>query len=295
MSQKQKQILDILLNRYEQRGLYDAQTVEKARAVSLNVPKEFPEYKNGFLVEELASLDAAIEALIACGVLSGEKDARGMYGVLRLHIQAVNEAYRLAERTPVSSVRQREAVILRQFESGGGPVLLAFCRAQLERLSQNKVLAFGIGDDYIILQLILMALQAIERLEQETYIRNFSEAVFHDSKQFQNIRSKIERILYEFGDRQAEPRQILEQYNLFDNPAYIWVKGSLRISYPTGIIDVSAIPGGLALPSHSLERIQHIQVNDSKVITVENLTTYHDTDDSSGVICYLGGFLNQAR
>ncbi|MEA4971521.1 MAG: DUF2220 family protein [Candidatus Pelethousia sp.] len=292
---KQKRILNLLLDRYERRGLYDAQTLENVRAVTLNIGKEFPEYKDAFRVEDIAEFDAAIEDLTIRNVLSGRKDARGMYGTVRLCLSSVEEAYRLVGRTSISFVRQRQVHLLRQYESAGGPALWAFCKSQLERLAQNKSIAFGIGDEYETLWHTLMALQAIERLSQETYARNFSEAVFHDSKRFQTIRPKIERILCEYGDQQVASKRILEQYNLFDNPAHIWVKGLLQVAYLGGMINVAAVPGGIALPSRSLGQIQSIVVRCAKIVTVENLTTYHDTEESDCAVFYLGGFLNQTR
>lgn len=292
---KQKRILNLLLDRYERRGLYDAQTVENVRAVTLNVGKEFPEYMDAFRVEDIAEFDAAIEDLTTRNVVSGRKDARGMYGTVRLCLPSIEEAYRLAERTSIFFVRQRQVNLLHQYETTGGPALWAFCKSQLERLAQNKSIAFGIGDEYETLWHILLALQAIERLSQETYVRNFSEAVFHDSKRFQSIRPKIERILGEYGDQQADSKRILEQYNLFDNPAHIWVKGHLQVVYLAGVINVAAVPGGVALPSRSLGQIQNIAANCAKVVTVENLTTYYDTDESDCAVFYLGGFLNQTR
>ncbi|EFD01113.1 hypothetical protein CLOSTHATH_00663, partial [Hungatella hathewayi DSM 13479] len=38
-----------------------------------------------------------------------------------------------------------------------------------------------------------------------------------------------------------------------------------------------------------------IQLNGQKVITVENLTTYHDTETAEGMVVYLGGFHNEVR
>lgn len=47
---------------------------------------------------------------------------------------------------------------------------------------------------------VLLALEKIEQLNKETYVRNFSEAVFHDSKHFQSISGMIFSILSDLTD-----------------------------------------------------------------------------------------------
>jgi hypothetical protein len=49
------------------------------------------------------------------------------------------------------------------------------------------------------------------------------------------------------------------------------------------------MPGGIALSNGSLEGIRKISVKADKVITVENLTTYHDCDEQNALFIYLGG------
>lgn len=53
--------------------------------------------------------------------------------------------------------------------------------------------------------------------------------------------------------------------------------------------------GGIAISSDALDDIEHIAVPSGTIISVENLTTYHDTQETQGAIIYLGGFLNTVR
>lgn len=53
--------------------------------------------------------------------------------------------------------------------------------------------------------------------------------------------------------------------------------------------------GGIAISSDALDEIEQIHVPRGRIISVENLTTYHDTKESQGAIIYLGGFLNTVR
>ena len=55
------------------------------------------------------------------------------------------------------------------------------------------------------------------------------------------------------------------------------------------------MPDGIALSNASLEKIKRIIVNADKVITVENLTTYHDADEDNSIHIYLGGYHNYSK
>lgn len=55
------------------------------------------------------------------------------------------------------------------------------------------------------------------------------------------------------------------------------------------------MPDGIALSNASLEKIRAVTVKANKVITVENLTTYHDSDEDDAVHIYLGGYHNYSR
>ena len=134
------------------------------------------------------------------------------------------------------------------------------------------------------------------KLTSETYIRNFSTALFKDSKRFQReYRSTIESILFDYTDDVVEKDDILGYYNLYENPTYVLIKGNARICFDESAIELSEMPGGIALSNGSLAGIHKISVKTDKVITVENLTTYHDCDEPDAVYIYLGGYHNTSK
>lgn len=139
-------------------------------------------------------------------------------------------------------------------------------------------------------------LDSIINLNKETYIRNFSAAVLKDYKKFQNsFRTTIENILFDYTDTVTKKDRILEVYNLFDNPTYVFIKGDIELRYTNSIINLSDIKGGIAIPNSALNDIISIRVNTDNVITVENLTSYHDMDSNNAVFIYLGGFHNLSK
>ena len=92
-----------------------------------------------------------------------------------------------------------------------------------------------------------------------------------------------------------EKDRILNFYNLYENPTYVLIKGNVVIQFTSSVIDVAELQDGIALSNASLENIRKITVKAGKVITVENLTTYHDLDEKAAVHIYLGGYHNHSK
>ena len=67
------------------------------------------------------------------------------------------------------------------------------------------------------------------------------------------------------------------------------------MEFPDSCIHVTDLPGGIGLTSEGLSAIQSVLLEAQTVITVENLTTYHDIPSEDRAILYLGGFPNSAR
>lgn len=142
----------------------------------------------------------------------------------------------------------------------------------------------------------MKTLCAIVLLQEETYIRNFSTAIFKDSKEFgKSMRTVIQNILYDYSDIVVERERILEVYNLFDNPTYVLMKGKALIKYNNSIINLLDMKGGIAIPNSALDDIVSIKIDSDRVVTVENLTTYHDSNDNNSMFIYLGGFHNSSK
>ncbi|MCM1525274.1 MAG: DUF2220 domain-containing protein [Ruminococcus sp.] len=175
-------------------------------------------------------------------------------------------------------------------------VVYNYCTQQLSRLENNKNLDNQIGIDNEKLENILMALSEIMKLDNETYIKNFSVLVFKDSKKYSKLQSAIASILQKYSSEPLEDdKKVLEWFNLFENPIYLYIKGNCIIYYSNGEINAGAAKGGIAISPDSICDIKHIKINCDKVITVENLTTYHDTSENNAVVIYLGGFHNSVR
>lgn len=206
---------------------------------------------------------------------------------------ALPQIYRYLQRMPKADLISEQQALLCRARTGS--VTEKFCHAMLERLAQRKELPYGLAKDLRLLEDVLLALEHIEKLTQETYLRNFSEMVFHDSKRLQAILTPISRILLDYGDAVCQKENVLAQYNLLSNPGYISIKGDWQLFCHGQCISTEAFRGGIALSSDALDDIEKIVVRRKTVISVENLTTYHDTGEEAGAVLYLGGFHNTVR
>ena len=291
-------ILDILnhcIDTYERRGIYIDTEKENRQGIFLYVEKLFPAYADNFDAGTYQRVNEAIEYLRQRGILQGEKDARGNYRRLRYDLATIDRCYELAGRTALGETRREMLAILTGWDVEGYEILARFRTAQTERLRKNKSLEHGLGDDAQKLRDVTKALSALVRLESETYIRNFSAALFSDSKYFQKLRGCVESILCAYGDADLTRKTVLSTFNLLDNPTYILLKGRLDITIGGQTIRLAEIPGGIAFPSAGIPAIESVLLLGPALITVENLTTFHDEPEDENAIIYLGGFHNSVR
>ena len=290
-----KDIISRLLDIYERRNGY-AKRPEELRSIQFEVSKEYPIYKDRYDNEKYRDINTAIEKNVAAGLIIAEKDQTGRYSKIKLNIARVDDCYALLKRTSIPNQCKKVLSVLEKANNVEclliGRIVSDFC----EQIKAYKKLPYDLGYDARRVGEVLQVLEAVTKLTSETHIRNFSTALFKDSKRFQReYRSTIESILFNYTDDVVEKDDILGYYNLYENPTYVLIKGNARICFDESAIELSEMPGGIALSNGSLAGIHKISVKADKVITVENLTTYHDCDEQDTVYIYLGGYHNTSK
>ena len=290
-----KVILNKLIDMYERREAYNKEP-SSVRTISLNVAKEFPEYVDRYNYDGYRDINVAIETLENVGYISSVQSNTGQYTKVKLIIWQIDTIYGVLKRESIPVQSKRQAEILQKYKDCSTDIVQRVVASFEELILSNKKIPYEIKYDYKKLQGVLDILVAVVALEKETYIRNFSTALFKDSKTFQReYKSIVESILFDFTDEIVEKDKILEFYNLYENPTYVLIKGGARIEIESSIINTEEMKDGIALSNASLEAIKNICISADSVVTVENLTTYHDSDDSNSVYFYLGGFHNQSK
>lgn len=290
-----KDILNRLIEMYERRGAFE-KDASSLRAIQIEVKKVYPAYVDRYNHDAYKEINVAIEKLCIEGFTFAEKNSAGQYSKVRLNISYVSECYRKLKRTSIPEQCEKVKKSLVGYQDCEWPLLQAVIKDWSQCLEEYKKLPYDLKYDSKRASEIICVLQAILKLNSETYIRNFSTALFKNSKRFQKeFRSTVESILFDYTDEIVEKDNILGFYNLYENPTYVMVKGNVVILFDTSVIDVSEMPNGIALSNASLEKIRTVTVKANKVITVENLTTYHDSDEEDAVHIYLGGYHNYSK
>ena len=153
---------------------------------------------------------------------------------------------------------------------------------------------------------ILQLLTFILENKNEILERELSISVLSDSKKWENYyRNKVLRILKKSGyfesliencaDEKEENKVILEECNVFSNPSYVYFKGNGKITFQNGnIISITPeIP--LALSSACIKEITDFEIKDTKIMTVENLTSFNRIKEAGTFYIFLSGYHNSAK
>lgn len=286
----EEQILSWLVDSHEKKDPGNSNT----RKASISINAKYPAYKEP-LSDTHNDIEMAIQHLLSWGYVQCKKNQQGYFTKIELQEAALPKIYRYLHRIPKTELWETQKNLLGKYITQPETVAGKFSIAMLDRVAQRKDIEYGLAKDTKLLEDVLWALANIEWLTEETYIRNFSEMVFRDSKRLQNILNPIIRILLDYGDGVGQKETVLAQYNLINNPGYVYIKGDWQIQCQGRCISTEIFRGGIAISSDALDEIEHITVSGGIIISVENLTTYHDTKESQGAIIYLGGFMNTVR
>lgn len=290
-----KDILNRLIDMYERRGAFDKEP-SSLRAIQIEVKKAYPAYADRYNHDAYKDINAAIEKLCMDGLVLAEQNSAGQYSKVKLNLIAVPECYVKIKRVSVPEQCEKVKKVLSQYMDCEWPLLQTVIGDWQGMIEEHKKLPYDLKYDSKRVDDVLHVLQVIMKLDKETYIRNFSTALFKDSKKFQKeFRGRVESILFDYTDEVVEKDKILEFYNLYENPTYVLIKGNAVIYFETSVIEVTEMPDGIALSNASLDKIRNITVKAGKVITVENLTAYHDSDEEDAVHIYLGGYHNHSK
>lgn len=307
MAPYEKMILDRLLDSYEKSLLSRG---ENKIAVHVSFPitkKTMPEYFNesSLAYEDIHACVRELERRGFVEVIWKKGKEGHIIQKVQLNEKRVQEVYRHLGRIPRKTYEEENLRLLKEWE---GKARMSAAGRFAEYLS-GRIREGKSVKEYIELpdiertREILEAVSAIERNEEECYIREFSVRHLGDTKKLESMLGVIGKILSRFGEGFSgmDADEILAERSIYHAPNYVYFKGRGKLAagkMDCGgmVIDLSLLKQGIGLSGEDLKAVKMQDLSEvKKVITIENLTTFFRWAQEDSLMIYLGGYHNSLR
>lgn len=288
----QKEIIDILLKKYNQRL---AKQVSTNRRIIIQPKELYRKYENNDadIIEKQNVNNAAkkLEELevVQIKYLRYSEDIEKIYLCEEraeiLH-DILKEKYNI---TPQNDILMQLETLLDNYVSGR-ELVGAYCRIIrcLMEDPRNQI-------DVSKVQKNITMLNFLETNEESLYIREASMLVYGESKWFEDnnldeICSIIRNIL-EIPKAEGERNDfILVKYLISPAEQEIFIKGDWKIEWDEYVLETKTFQGGIAIASNDIPNIRRIKVKTPIMMTIENKTSYHRLTREKVATLYLGGY-----
>ena len=304
-SKIQKKILELLLKKYESSKTYDGQN-EVTQSFSILPEKVFPDYNNDFTdIDKIKDFENDIEILQINSLVVISKKQDRVSKITAISSEENWNKIRIILGVKDKNTRLKEEIAFYSSvieKTSSHKIIKDFCKTQIERLQGGKIAEYSLEDANNIIALLSFILQN----KNEILERELSISVLANSKSWESkYKTKILRIIKNSGyfnslidncaDEKEVNKVILEECNIFANPSYVYFKGNGTIFFENGTVTkiCSEIP--FAISSASIEKINSFEITDSKIMTVENLTSFNRINNSDTFYIFLSGYHNSAK
>lgn len=296
----QRTVLNLLLDKYENSKTYNGTNTVKQNfyVEPARVWKEYAsDYADVGLVKDFENdmlhlEDCELVKIIRkCGVIEKICANEGKW----------QEYYALLKRVDKNSIIREQIEFYVKWKERNVSIIELFCQEQIERISVGKKATYDINTANGILRIIDFLWHNTEEILE----RELSILLFSDSKTFEKVyRSKICKLLRQYEDFSAiltgvddakeSEKIILEEYNIYSNPSYVFMKGHAHMEFENGdMLTLTSEP--LAVSSRQLKSLKSIVVKDVNIITIENLTSFHRVKECDSFYIYLAGYHNTEK
>lgn len=293
MTQFEKNLINKLLDKYEKSKLSKGGTINN-RKIKLTTKDDVLSSYNGYDSFKYANdNDLIIRKLEELGYIFAyfENDS---FKSLELNVEKIDELYEYIGRDKPSEELSKVKEVLSNYKFNNFlDNFLDYIKTFIEEKYDYPKSYFN---DAKQLQLLLETFKNMFLLNSEMKKRDFSVKYLGDSKLFESIQGKIIKIIKNFDSYEYDnDDDVLAEYNIIKNSSYALVKNNLILSINKSIINLNDLGFELSLSDEMIDSLIINDCNVTKVITVENLTTFYGLDDKDAVIIYLAGFHNHTK
>lgn len=300
MTDFQKKLINKLLDQFE-RSQQSWKDGAKARVVRLNVEKDtlFKNYvhsSTAYLFRP--DIERDVKSLEQMNLIIVKRDKQtGLLKTIDLNLNVVSEVYSMLKRVPLNTKLDDELSCVQSLLLKYGKSLLINKYlnhiGQLIESHKSRKTYYDTIDE---LQLTVQIIDAIENQNEDIFLRVFSKKGFGDSKLIERKGSKIMQIFNEFGEIEYDNiSDLLEDHNIVKNKGNAIAKQGITFRINNQTINLDLFNEEFYFSMDMLLKMEVITLSKSKVVTVENLTSFYTFKDDEAIILYLGGFHNSAK
>ena len=144
MTKYERTILDSLLDKYERSKSFVGDN-KRGQTFTVKISKLYSKYYDEAEYELFNSINETVEELERKGFVVASRKKNGVIDSVKLNDQMIDDVYKYLSRTPKQEVNQKISELLDRY-SERNEILSEYCKAQVERLAQNKKAEFFDGD-----------------------------------------------------------------------------------------------------------------------------------------------------
>ena len=296
-------ILNALLDKFERSSLAFLSGEELATSsssrISLSAIKDklFSDYRAQDCYLYRPDIERSVRNLCEKGFCSAKWDeSKDLLEKVCLCPGKVDEAFVFAGRT---RKRDRDSMELEMLEKKRRSIhgdTAGRLLVELEDLARKHKSHADWYSGESDLDLFLKMMDAVELQKEEILLRNFSKRNFGDSKVFERNQTRILNAFNAFGD---DPESydgfdsLCKTHNIVRNEGFVIIKGKIVLGIAGMEFDLTNYPYVFAVPNKAFEGLNDLAVLSvaaTRLISIENLTTFNYFNDPDAVVVYLGGY-----
>ena len=300
LNKRQKAVLGALLDKFERSKSYRGENAVN-QSFQVKPTDFFKDYDSDFAnLDEQEDFERELRELEKAG-LTALSCKNSVIKSINMVLPAQDRIYSLLNRTGLKDL-EKDQIDMYVSCMGMNDVLDSFCKAQIKRLEERKKAEYEIP----VAKAIIRILEYICGNQEEILERELSIELFSNSKTFEKeYRSKVLRVLRKYGnfsdlienvpDEREQGHVILAEYNIFPNPTYVSFKGEGVLRLKDGKKIELGASMSIAIDSDTLNQIDDVELVSSRIVTVENLTSFNRVKDENTCYIYLAGYHNTVK
>ena len=252
--------------------------------------------------ESVRQFHSLIESGIRRGFFSSKLDQKeGIYRKITATEEQIQKIAGVLGQALKPTYTQAMTEVLKRYQNAQCPQLAAWVSRQLENFSGGSIPGWfrfsgtTVDDSREALELLLRGCAEAYSLTEDLPQREFSVRWFRGSKDFKDhYAAKLAAIMApELAAGGVTTVEILKMLHMLQNPASVWIKGDVQLSFQNGDrLSCAPCPSGLALTQDYIKRLDRIETQ--SILTIENLTTFHQiAPPPATMVVFTSGYANE--